>query len=40
MQRLVVRAEVERAMQVETYSWTSARWVIIAPLGFDVVPEV
>ena len=28
------------AMIDEVYSWISARWVIMAPLGFDVVPDV
>ena len=28
------------AITEDTYSWTMAPWVIIAPLGFDVVPEV
>ena len=29
-----------RSITQDTYSLTSAAWVIIAPLGFDVVPEV
>ena len=39
VQRRVVLAQVERD-DADTYSCTSARWVIIAPLGCDVVPEV
>ena len=31
---------IPSAWMPETYSCTSPRWVIIAPLGFDVVPLV
>ena len=39
VERVVVGPEVERD-DAATYSWTRARWVIIAALGRDVVPDV
>jgi hypothetical protein len=34
------RSESSNATIAETYSCTSARWVSIAPLACEVVPEV
>jgi hypothetical protein len=34
------RSESSRPTIALRYSWSSARWVIMAPLGRDVVPEV